>query len=231
RSLAGASGARHLRRVSGWPIGAIAVRDTIYVNAAWLVALAPPSGGGPDAGADATVPAPTGTLAATTTATGAVPDTPPPAGRTGATDEVRTSALTYADGGTEVMPAQDPAPSPDDQACSNFAVGCADTCATSDTTDEGDTCSDTSDDGNDSCDSSSDDSGQDACASGADDGTDACASSSDDSGQACASAGDDASAGCQVGAGSRRPRRGRGVGSHGCLLLPLGYLLLIRRRR
>jgi hypothetical protein len=38
--LAKVSGARHVVRVTQWPIAAVAVGDTIYVNAAWLVALA-----------------------------------------------------------------------------------------------------------------------------------------------------------------------------------------------
>ena len=46
RALLAASGARRLQRVVGWPVGAIAIDDTVYVDAAWLVALAP------DAGAD-----------------------------------------------------------------------------------------------------------------------------------------------------------------------------------
>ena len=38
--LARASGAHHVVRVTQWPIAAVAVGDTIYVNASWLVALA-----------------------------------------------------------------------------------------------------------------------------------------------------------------------------------------------
>ena len=39
--LLAASGAHHLQRVVGWPAGAVAIDDTLYVNASWLVALAP----------------------------------------------------------------------------------------------------------------------------------------------------------------------------------------------
>ena len=41
RELVAAAHAQRLERVVGWPIGAIAVGDTVYVNGAWLVALAP----------------------------------------------------------------------------------------------------------------------------------------------------------------------------------------------
>src|SRR5207248_1096174 len=50
RALVRAAGARRLERVEGWPIGAVAIGDTVYVNAAWLVALAPETDGGTDAG-------------------------------------------------------------------------------------------------------------------------------------------------------------------------------------
>src|SRR5262249_15397803 len=53
RALVGASGAQRLARVVGWPVGAVAIGDTIYVNAAWLVALAPEADGGADAGIEA----------------------------------------------------------------------------------------------------------------------------------------------------------------------------------
>ena len=54
RGLLAASSAHRLRRVVGWPIGAVAIGDTAYVSGAWLAALAPASAdGGADAGAAA----------------------------------------------------------------------------------------------------------------------------------------------------------------------------------
>ena len=52
RALLAVSGAQRLERVVGWPAGAVAIGETIYVDASWLVALAPVEGGvdGPDAG-------------------------------------------------------------------------------------------------------------------------------------------------------------------------------------
>ncbi|MES1205852.1 MAG: hypothetical protein ABUS79_07935 [Pseudomonadota bacterium] len=61
RELVAAAHAQRLRRVIGWPVAAVAVGDTVYVNAAWLVALAPAAsstsgardgGGCGDAGCD-----------------------------------------------------------------------------------------------------------------------------------------------------------------------------------
>ncbi|HSY40263.1 MAG TPA: hypothetical protein VLA79_12065, partial [Polyangia bacterium] len=51
RALLAVSGAQRLERVVGWPAGAVAIGETIYVDASWLVALAPVEGGadGPDA--------------------------------------------------------------------------------------------------------------------------------------------------------------------------------------
>ncbi len=58
RELLAATHAQRLQRVVGWPVAAIALGDTVYVNGAWLVALAPSAsvaGGGArcgDAGCD-----------------------------------------------------------------------------------------------------------------------------------------------------------------------------------
>ncbi len=41
RELVAAAHAQRLERVVGWPVAAVAVGDTVYVNGAWLVALAP----------------------------------------------------------------------------------------------------------------------------------------------------------------------------------------------
>jgi hypothetical protein len=40
-ALVAASGAKHVERVTGWPVGAVAIGETVYVNGAWLTALAP----------------------------------------------------------------------------------------------------------------------------------------------------------------------------------------------
>ena len=58
RGLLATSGAHHLRRVVGWPTGAVAIGDTVYVGGAWLAALAPAVSA--DGGADAGAPAPSG---------------------------------------------------------------------------------------------------------------------------------------------------------------------------
>lgn len=41
RELVATSRAWRMERVTGWPVAAIAVGDTVYVNGAWLVAMAP----------------------------------------------------------------------------------------------------------------------------------------------------------------------------------------------
>jgi hypothetical protein len=53
RELLAASRATRLERVVGWPVAAVAIGDTIYVNAAWLAAVAPGNadGGACDSGA------------------------------------------------------------------------------------------------------------------------------------------------------------------------------------
>jgi hypothetical protein len=55
RALLVTSGARHLWHVTGWPMGAIAIDGTVYVNGAWLAALAPDDGGVVDGGSDGPV--------------------------------------------------------------------------------------------------------------------------------------------------------------------------------
>ena len=52
RGLLAYSGASRLERVVGWPAGAVAIGDTVYVDASWLVALAPADDAA-DGGADA----------------------------------------------------------------------------------------------------------------------------------------------------------------------------------
>jgi hypothetical protein len=218
RALARASGARRLRRVIGWPIGAVAVGDTIYVNASWLVALAPETDGGTDAGAEAMAAA-----SPTTTAPGrlipvASPGDPPVVTRTS-----RPLYVSDPDGGTE----------PDDQvpvsdqvsndACAAFLDSCGsgDSCSGGD--DSGDSCSG-GDDSGDSC-GSTDDSG-DSCDSSGDSG-DSCGGSGSDGADACSSAPVDDSANCQV---SRRRGRPEGYGTFACLLAPLAFLLVRGRR-
>ncbi|HSS38979.1 MAG TPA: hypothetical protein VLT58_09430, partial [Polyangia bacterium] len=50
RELIAAAHAQRLERVVGWPVAAVAVGDTVYVNGAWLVALAPSTFVARDAG-------------------------------------------------------------------------------------------------------------------------------------------------------------------------------------
>jgi hypothetical protein len=229
-ALLEASGARHLRRVVGWPIGAAAIGDTVYLNASWLVALA-----GPDDQADA------GAAPRSPTASPTVrPSRPGPA--SGAPVTARVQAQTQPspagpDGGASdptPAPPYDPSPTVEpesadpscDEACSAFPDSCAasdsgDSCTSSD--DPGDSCSGTPDDGGqdspDSCGSSDE---GDSCGSG--DG-DACASSGGADDCSNADVGDSAS-GCQV---APRRRRG-GHPSPACIFLPLAFLFLRGRR-
>jgi hypothetical protein len=50
------SDADHIERVTGWPVGAVAVGDTVYVNATWLVALSALEPKGDHGAAPASVP-------------------------------------------------------------------------------------------------------------------------------------------------------------------------------
>ena len=219
RALLAASGAHHLHRVVGWPAGAVAIDDTVYVNGSWLVSLAPASeetmdGGAVDGSVSPGGPVATGTLQP---AAGGPLQSPPGTSSTSAT---RTSALrgglipaNHSDAGVSVQPTGSDSPAPTASDTADACSQCAGSCDTS---------------GSDSCDSSDDSSN--ACDSGAEgtDGssTDSCDTASDDSSASCSSAGDGAdAASCQV-------ARGRGHKSSGTriwLMAPLAFLLLKRR--
>ena len=206
RALLAASGAHHLARVVGWPAGAVAIDDTIYVNAAWLVGLAPDAGEKADGGAVAesssggsgtvVVSKPTGPGASldVETATAGAPSAP-------AISDRHSKAVLRGfqfDAGEPSSPSENANPG---DSCS----ACADACAAS----SADTGS------SDSCDSS-DDNTDDACNSTADDSGDTCNAAADDS---------DSAANCQVSRGGGRKKSGTLV----WLLAPLAFLLSRRR--
>ena len=228
RVLLAASGAHHLHRVGGWPAGAVAIDDTVYVNASWLVSLAPASeetmdGGVVDGSASNGGPMATGGFQP---AVGGPLQGPQGTSSTSAT---RTSALrgeltsaTQSDAGVPAQPPGSDSPSPtvsdDADACSQCAAGCD--------TSGSDSC-DSSDDSTDACNSSDSNNGCDTSAEAADgSSTDSCDTTSSDGSASCASAGDEAdTASCQI-------AHGRGHKSSGTriwLMAPLAFLLLKRR--
>jgi hypothetical protein len=217
RALLAAFGAHHLKRVVGWPVGAIAIGDDVYVSAAWLVALAPSAPA--DAGAGATTdagPATTplageATAATTATAAGevraqaAAQNDGLPAAPTGHDGGVTiVSALSAYDGGVYIPP---PAPVPPPPPVSS-GDDCAAACAASSSSN--DDCSNSS--GGDDCSSTDDGSGSD------------CSSTTDD-GSSCETSNDEGE-GCQV----ARGRRHDGKGTWLTLAMPLAFLLPRRRR-
>ena len=217
RALLAQSGAHHLQRVVGWPIGAIAIGDRVYVNAAWLAALAPvaPGDGGADAGSATTSggPAP---AAGESVPAAAIPDgenRAQPAPQSDATSPapppydggvVIVSPLSGYDGGVYIPPPTPP-PSPP----VNSGDDCAAACASSSSGSSGDDCSSSGDDG---CSSTDDGSGGD------------CSSSTDD-GSGCETSADEGE-GCQVARGRRRD----GKSTLLTLGAPLAFLLPRRRR-
>jgi hypothetical protein len=233
RGLIAASGAHHLHRVVGWPTGAVAIGDTVYVGAAWLAALAPARA---DGGADAGVPAPNGAAAASSglAASASAPATPtatassgsdnPDAGGLRATPPADNVGTPYGyDGGVIVVyPPSTPQPPPTSSGDSCGAA--ADTCAAcgAASTDDSDSCDGSTDDGGDSCDNTDDGSGSD----------DSCSSTSDGSDDSCnntgSEGGDDTS--CQV---SRRSRQHGGTSPRMMLSVfaPLAFLLSRRQRQ
>jgi len=229
-----ASRASHLRRVTGWPTGAVAVGDTVYVNAAWLVALAP-GGGRPDAGAGA-VPVASGSVALAPSGV----TTPSPATLAASTEQqsaLASAAAAYGDpdGGISSYypptppPPPPPPPPPEDgttcwEACAAFSDACANTDSSGCDDGSNDSC-DTTDDGSaDSCESTSDDGSTESCNSTTDDGsTESCDSTTDDG----------SASSCQV-ARSRPAGRGRPTGREGreaWLFMPLGFLMVTGRQR
>ena len=236
RGLIEVSGAQHLRRVVGWPTGAVAIGDTVYVGAAWLAALAPTPR--VDGGADAGASAPSGsasssngleanarapaTAAATATASSAS-DNPDASGSRAipATDNVGTP-YGYGDGGVVVVyPPSNPQPPPtssSSDSCGAAADSCAGCGAAS--TDDSDSCDGSTDDSSDSCDNT-DDGSDDSCNNTSDGSDDSCNNASGD-------AGDDTN--CQV---SRRSRQHGGTSPRMMLSVfaPLAFLFSRRQRR
>ena len=159
RALLAVSGAQRLERVVGWPAGAVAIGETIYVDASWLVALAPVAGGldGSEAadGGALGLPASAGTGGGSTPSDIAA-SSPPIA--------LAASASSF-DGGTYSPPPPPPPPPPDGPSFWDACAAGSDGCASS-----SDSC-DTSDDEDDSC-SGTDDGSTDACSTPPDDGGD-----------------------------------------------------------
>jgi hypothetical protein len=211
RALLLVSGARRLERVVGWPTGAIAIGETVYVDASWLVALAPGETG--DGGASDS-PRPAGPAPA------AVLDSARASSDATSNDLAPSTALVApatstvsSDGGVViVVPPLNPPPPPPPPPPSgpSFWDACAagsDTCAAS----------------SDGCDTSSD--GSDSCSGG--DGYDdssSCSSGGDPSDDSCSAPPDDGS-GCRTAPGRGHPRDAVIV----WLLAPLGFLLGKRR--
>jgi hypothetical protein len=244
RSLVAASGARHLQRVVGWPIGAVAVDDTVYVNASWLVALAPREN------ADGGSPADGGGTGSSSSGSGANPVAVVPATSASASDDTPAGVVKgrpapgYSpDAGN--APQRTPYPSEsEDPAAAELCDACAEGCAQCDVQ----TCTDESS-YDDSYGGGEYDSSTDPCAASADDGGDPYAVGADDSagacdagdgstadscngdysegGDACASAGEgmDGGAECQVG----RRRQTKSSRTLAWLLSPIGYLAFRRR--
>ena len=228
RALLSASGAHRLHRVVGWPAGAVAIDDTVYVNASWLVSLAPAGNekmdGGTDGGAitgsaSPGVIAPTG--AGNPTAGGDLPEL------ASAVPKLRGALPSgnRGDAGVVQQPSgYDPQPSAGGEAA-DACVQCADGCDTG----NGDSC----DSGDDPCAASSDDESgvsSDPCASPAEasdgSGADACANTSGDDAAACSGAGDGAdAASCQV----FRSHGHKNSGTRIWLCAPLAFLLFWRR--
>jgi len=217
-ALLARSGAHHLQRVVGWPIGAIAIGDRIYVNAAWLVALAPGQPG--DAGADAGsannsgargAPAPDQVRAPSVAPSGQTP-APPPSDDGGV---AIVSALSTYDGGIYTPPPQPPQPPP-----VSSGDDCSTACASSSSSSSSDDCGSS---GGDDCSGTDDGSGGDC--SGTGDGSGDDCSSASDSGSSCETSADEGE-GCAI----ARSRRHQGKGTLLTLAMPLAFLLPRRRR-
>ncbi len=158
RALLKASGAQRLERVVGWPAGAVAIGETIYVDASWLVALAP-VGGGVDAGPDAADGGTAGSVG-----TGGDP-TPSDVAASSSPIALATSATSF-DAGT-FPPPPPPPPPPSGPSFWDACAASSDSCDTTGTEDS--SCSST-DDGSDSSCSGTDDGSADACTAPPDDG-------------------------------------------------------------
>lgn len=208
RALRASSGAQRLERVIGWPAGAVAIGDTVYVDAAWLVALAP------DRSLDA------GAADGETTTPGSSPPagdtTPMPAVDAGTSVGVDAGAASSVESVTSLLiynvpdagsaPRQPPPPPP---SSSSFW----DECSAGFSADD---CGDSSDDDANSCDGSTttDDSG-DSCSGG----------TTDDGASDCSSTVPDDGSDCRVAPGRGKARASTLV----WVLAPLGYLVGRRR--
>jgi hypothetical protein len=241
RALLARSGAHRLRRVVGWPVGAVAVGDSAYVGAAWLAALAPVDASGADGGASG-VPSATPAGAAPAASAPLLASPSPDAGSLAAQPAAAalpdapavgkdTPAPLYPDAGVQYPPPPPPPPPPPDpasgDACGAAADGCAG-CASADSND--DACSDNSGGGDDSCNSGTDDASGDACSNQSDGSSDdSCSNQSDGSDSSCSSSGDGGDTNCQVSRG-RKSKGDRGSNRLVSLFGPLAFLLPRRRR-
>jgi hypothetical protein len=178
RGLFAASSARRFERVVGWPVGAIAIGDTVYVNAAWLVSLAP-SGSTDGGGADGQASGAAAVTGASPAASPAVASGQPDGGIADGGSVSVAFVSPPADAGTS---SSQPPPS----SGPSFWDACS---ASSDSCDSSD----------DSCDDSSGGYGQDNSCSGTSDGY------GYSSGDGCSSSPDDGSS-CRVAPGRQRPR-------------------------
>lgn len=232
RILMAASGARRLERVVGWPVGAVALDDTVYVDAAWLVVLAssddaragqaldggaseagPPSGAGsaggllPD-GRDAG--SPENALSST------LRDLPATRRDAGASSSSTSTGWSSPSTSSSTSSSTSP-PQVDPAAVQDACDTCASSCADDQSTDVGDATG-----------AGYDDSGCDSGGDGGDDTTTSggCDSGEGDTANSCAAdSGGESEGGCHV---LPRPRRHRQTPS-AWLWTPLGYLFLRRR--
>jgi hypothetical protein len=226
RALLADSGAQHLQRVVGWPIGAVAIDDTVYVNASWLVALAPADekvDGGADVkassvGSQAGASVPKRPIVGTPLGIESAEEEDTPATSDSTPILRETFTMTNRPDAGPTTSATTSSSQSDNVALDDACSACADSCATS----NNDSC-DTSDESSDSCDTS-DESTDNSCNSSADDSSQACNSTTDTSSQACSST-DEGAATCQVAHGGRR----KNSGTLPWLLAPLGFLLFRKR--
>jgi len=227
RTLLAASGAKRISRVVGWPIGALAIGDVVYVNASWLVALAPGDGAGPDGGSDGPPSSPNAAAGTPAAASGPIAFSAADGGLASVTDGGESSPVAVgeaaslpgqsqiaaaaggegADGGGPTPPPSPPPPTVDPSFWDACSAG-ADTCGSA----------------SDSCDTSTVDGSSDSCSGTTDDGSgDSCSGTTDDgSGDSCSTPPDDGG-GCQV--SSSRGHHRAHTGTLLWLLAPLGFLL------
>lgn len=243
RALLAASGAHRLQRVIGWPAAAVAIGDTVYVNASWLVSLSADDLPGLDCGvaldSSEQQAATSRQLAVVPAINGIAPaaDSLATAGIAGST-ATRADTVTYGydfDAGVWTPPSYGSPSSPssdsDPVAPADSGLTCADACGS---------CADayaSTNDGNADTSSAADDGAADstdACSaadsSAADTGdADSCNTPSSDGADACAAPAD---TGDGVAACGMSGRRGTPSSTHtreAWLLAPLLFLLTRRR--